>query len=376
MKRVIRGTMLSLLIVGAFASLAVGQVRVGEVLDAGETGWATYDIKTKQWQASTPEGGRYGNLVFDNHASAHTYWNMGYENLHYIALDWGKMQPSATGLSSEIIDGFEFRFSTNDHGTAGIMMDIHFYDGCTGWGNLGFVQAVFPFTGLPNAAHLPPGVNKNWVITSDLEGTGYEFLLGSEIGWAHVYHNGMGIGGDPATGPVIGKKPFAGGNGDTGTDNAFDIYYPNGNWSNTYWFGGSPWATWPLRLWGGEEYNTTYYGQGSQGNFSELYVAGGWYGSNTLTFLMRNPSHLQSYILPSLKQNNVYVPSHDITRLVGLILGGPVMRPMSPDPVGQFDRGYVTLPATVPQIAVYFQGAAFTIGSVPPIDMSNGIKYN
>jgi len=375
MKNVVRGLLFSALAMGLFAALTAAQNRPLDVEDAGPTGYAAYDVNTGKWHPSGPGGiGRMGNLIYDNHATAHTYWNMGYKNLHYIALDWGILyQPTTTQLSDEIIDGFEFRYSTNVKTTL-IDMDVHFYDSCTGWGNIGTLEALFPFTGLPNASGVGPGANKNWVISVDLEGTGYEFILGRDIGWAHVYHNGMDPQGTLKTGPVIGKRPGAGGNGPTGTEDSFDTYYPNGVYDNSWYFGGSPWATWPIRLWGGSGFNSTYYGQGSQGNDAELYEAGSWYAGNTVRFMMRDHSGLLSYLLPSLSAQKVYIPSYDVTRLIGNVVGGITAWPLTKDPDGLFETVSVQLPKPLPQMPIYFQGGSFTIGSIPPIDLSNGIR--
>jgi hypothetical protein len=374
MRITIRAFILFMAATGLLIPAAMAQTGTLDVQKAGETGETTYNAATGAW---TPGGTRMGDLIYNNGESAHTWWPIGYANTHYILLDWGVLyNPPTSGLTDEIIDGFQFRYSTNER-TVPIEMDVNFFDSCTGAGNLGVMEAMFPFTDLPNASNAAPGVNKKWIINVDLEGSGYEFILGPEIGWAHVYHNGNGITGDPATGPIIGKPPLTGGNGPTGTENRFDTYRPDGSYAGTYWFGGSPWATWPMRLYGGAGLSQTYYGIGGKGNLAELYVAGNWYATSNLTFMMRDPIQLNSYLLPSLKSANIYFPNLDITRFVGdFLFGQPLKYPMMPDPDGRFDRISLKLPNPLPPISVYFQGVSLTVGSYPPIDMSNGIKMN
>jgi len=375
MKNALRALILSIAVMGLLAAGAAAQGLVSDVMETGETGQAAYNVATGGW---TPGGTRMGALIYDNGASARTWWPVGYAYTHYIILDWGVLyNPPTSGMPDEIIDGFQFRYSTTDRSTAGIDLDVHFYDSRTGSGNLGVLEAVFPFTGLPNATSVAPGVNKSWMIDVDLSGTGYEFIVDPAIGWGYVYHNGNDPSGDPATGPVIGKMPLAGGNGPTGTENVFDVYNPDSSYFGSYFFGGTPWATWPLRLWGGAGISSKYYGIAAQGNHAELYESGNWYGGSTLTFMMRDPSKLDSYLLPSLQGASMYLPGYDVTRHVGNVLfGNPIARPMLPDPDGRFDRISVKLPNPAPGFSVYFQGASFTVGSIPPIDMSNGIKMN
>jgi len=375
MKKSLRILCFSLFGLALIAMPALSQNLAQPSSDPGEEEWHSYDVTTGQITPYNPNNSRVGNVVFDNF-SKKSWWSIGHDHLGYILLDWGKLyNPMTTGLSGELIDGFDFRYSANDETSTGLTMEMHFYDSCTGVGNIGILEAAFVFTGMPNS-YGNPGQRQH-VINVDLDGTGQQFLLGPEIGWAHVFHNGADPTGQWAIGPVIGRPPNKGLNGPTGTENLFDIYYPNGNPGGTWWFGGDPWATWPIKLYGGAAASATYYGVGQNGNDAELYADGEWVAGQPIEFMMRNPLGLNAYVLVSTTPTfpGLYYPSLDVTRLIGDFYYPLTTLPMTQDIDGDFVRRTINVPNPLPPVPIYFQGASLDPASFPPADMSNAMRY-
>ncbi len=375
MKNAVRILCFSLLGLGLLAIPALGQNTVVSSGDPGPEEYHNYDVVTGQCTPGSSGGIRYGNELYYNW-SKKSWWSIGHDHLGYTLLDWGKLyNPMTTGNSGEIIDGFKFRYSTNDETSTGLTMEMHFYDSCTGVGNIGILEAAFVMTGMPNS-YGNPG-QKQHVITTDLDGTGQQFIVGPEIGWAHVFHNGADPSDTWRIGPVIGRPPNKGYNGPTGTSNLFDIYYPNGAWTGSWWFGGDPWATWPLLLYGGKADSATYYGIAQNGNDAELYTDGEWIAGNAIEFMMKNPSGLDAYLLLSVGYTypGLYYPSLDVTRLIGDFYYPINTLPMMEDLTGEFVRRTVTVPTPLPPVPIYFQGASLDVASFPPADMSNALRY-
>jgi len=201
----------------------------------------------------------YGNAISQPHHRAMIWnndavsaWWSGVD-VGYLNLDWGQLTDSNI-LPDEVIDGFKFKYGTNNMDPAGESIAYYYFNSCTGWGNIGFQAAGFGFTGLPNGYGLPtmpPGYAWIWSITVDLTGSGYEFLLNDDDNFGQVFCKlSPSLMGD--TGAVVGMPGGFGGNGFTGTEDAFDIYYPNGAYNGTWSFGGYPyWATWSGALFSG-----------------------------------------------------------------------------------------------------------------------------
>jgi len=280
-----------------------------------------------------------------------------------------------------VIDGFTFTYGTNNMDPAGESFAISFFDSCTGWGNLGIQEAGFFFSGLPNCAYgpsgLPPGYGSVYCISVDLEGTGYEFLLNEDFGIGHCRTATPLMGG---TGPALGSPANMNGNGPTGTEDAFDIYFPDFTYNGSWYFGGYPyWATWPAELFGTEgEADMTFCGVGARGNEAGLFAAGLVAGGQRLRFLLRkNGLDLDGHLLASYSFANQYLGgAYDVTRLVGdLIPCFP--KAMSDDPVGDFCVFDATVPLHYGGGTVYFQGLLCDRPlRSPPLDASNGLRAN
>jgi len=227
---------------------------------------------------------RYGAIIWDNFAASGWFSSM---TTGYLWLDWGKLPDAGNTMPDEVIDGFGFSYAT-DATVGGLSWNMYYYDSCTGWGDYSVIQeAGFAFTGLPDATNLPPGYFWGWLLWYDLADTGYEFLMGADIGIGHSLQT-PGV----TCGPRLTKPPLVGGNGDTGTEDAFDIIDSLGNNTGSFWFGGypaNPYSSFCAQLMGGSDPSVgcTYAGIPLQGNNTGLYCVGTWaYGSYN-NFLLR-----------------------------------------------------------------------------------------
>ncbi len=359
------------LIVAAFACSSLAQNIESAQCISGE--------RHASFNLGDASGPRYGNAIWENMAGS-PYFCVAHTD--YLFLDWGVLQDQGNGLDDEVIDGFRFNYASNDADPSGLSWTIYFYDSCTGWGDYSLVaESGIHFQSLPNAYNLPPGY-WGWNITIDLQGSGYEFILGEEIGVGHVLAETIA----PAiAGPGLGKPPLIGGNGDTGTEDVFSQYYPNGNLKGTFWYGGypaHPYSTWRAALMGAADpaQNMKYEGLGLSGNEADLYTIGSWTNGGKVRFLLRK--HEMS--LPSVVLANtsfywppLYVPAHDVTLIPTL----PVLATLHlhPDYIGDFDSVTLLIGPTLENMKIYMQGGIseyFTGGPLAPIDLSQAVVSN
>jgi len=314
------------------------------------------------------ERSRLSNTLWDNTNTLYAWWLS--PETGYINLDWAELPLSPTGLADEVIDGFTFSYGSNNRDPAGETFSVYYFDTCTGWGNLGVQQAAFLFTGLPNSFGFPTILPSSyiWMITIDLEDSGYEFILGSEFGQDLSRWNTPTINLNTGI-TVAGPGP--------GSENAFDIYYPNGVYNGTWWFGSTNWASWAQALFGPQAPagSMTYYGQGAPGNDAGLYAIGDW-NLDVHFMLKKNGCGTPGFLLASPQSANQYIPPpHDITRLVGGFAGGSPWL-MTDDADGDFCRYFLTVPPQYANTTAYFQGVLTDMNPVVPVDMSNGIRSN
>lgn len=321
-----------------------------------------------------PKGsGDYGNAIWDNLSQGWSAWWSGATD-DYINLDWGT-KTTSSGLPDHVVDGFTLSYGTNNMDPYGDDFSIYYFDSCTGWGNLGQQEAGFAFSSLPNGYGLPtfpPGFGWIWTATVDLEGSGYEFLLNENFG--------IGMSRDAA--PTMGSNGMAMVNrGFNGTQNHFDIYYPNGTYNGTWWFGTHFWASWGHELFGSEgEADMTFYGEWSQGNDAHLYAIGDFSTTGALQFIVRkNQLPYKGHMLLSSSAMSQYVGgSYDVTRLVGnLQQGSPHTQPMEDDSIGDFAKREYHIPSSYRHITYFFQAIlSDPPATQPPMDCSNGMRAN
>jgi len=300
---------------------------------------------------------RYGAMIWNNDAIS--AWWSGVD-VGYLNLDWGQLTDANT-LPDEEIDGFKFKYGTNNMDPAGESIAYYYFDQCTGWGNLGIQAAGFGFGGLPNGyglPTLPPGYGWIWSITVDLAGSGYDFLLNDDdnFGQAIAKLTPSLMGG---TGATIGLPGGFGGNGFTGTEDAFDIYYPNGTYNGSWFFGGYPnWATWSGALYSsGVAANMAYYGVGAQGNAGHLYATGSFSASAGSHFMFAlNGVGTGGVLVASTQAASQFIPAYNATKLVGNFAPG-FPNPMSPAFIGDYEYYDLTPPAQYVGVTAYFQAA-------------------
>jgi len=313
---------------------------------------------------------RYGTVIWDNWAESGWFSSM---TARYIWLDWGKLVDQGNLMPDEVVDGFTFAYST-DYASGRISWNMYFYDSCTGWGDLSAIQeAGFAFTGLPDASYLTPGYFWTWEINVDLDESGYEFLLGYEIGVGHSLIT-EGI----TCGPCLGKPPLVGGNGDTFTQNAFDIFGSTGEFLGTFSFGSypaNPYATYRAQLRGASDpshgcaYSPDPY---LQGNNTGLYCVGTWANGRDNKFLLRmNGMTPQGGVFLNCTSKPTWYAG--IGKTTYPALAGCFKIPFSYSYTGD----YVVYPFTCGPDAValtwYIQGAItdwLVGGAVTPIDLS------
>ncbi len=164
-----------------------------------------------------------------------------------------------------------------------------------------------------------------------------------------------------------------------GSENRFDIYYPNGTYNGSWWFGSTNWASWSQALYGprASASGMTYFGAGAAGNDAGLMTYGDWASTSGVDFILtKHGFDAPGYLLASLQTKNQYMPPpYDATRLVGG-LGGNTPWLMIDNVPGDFCEYHLTVPAQYMNATVYFQGALTDMSPVVPIDMSNGVRSN
>jgi len=310
-----------------------------------------------------------GHSIWNNSAIS-SWW--AYPEQGYLNLDWGELPDSNTGLPVHVVDGFSFSYGTNNMDQAGEDIIVYFFDNCVGWGDIGYMEGSFLFPGLPNGCYLPtlpPGMGWSWTITSDLEGTGYEFLLGGSSDPLLYRKIGLGLSflslpTMGSTGPALGLRPNQGGNGDTGTENVFDIYYPGGQYNGTYWFGSTAWASWPAEIFaveGSRGSLTTYAFPQLPGNDNILTASTGtrWPSNGGLvTFYSTRMPPFDTEpckLYASLQSSNSYYAPYDLTRVIGNFIGGTPIAMNPPWGNATWCNLTVSIPAMPPGFTAYFQ---------------------
>jgi hypothetical protein len=238
---------------------------------------------------------RIGAQIWANNATSG--WFNPWDD-EYVNLDWGFLADQGTGTVAEVVNGFSFGYATDNQGNT-VDWAMWFFDSCTGWNDPFLaVCAGFGVTGLPGGI-TGPGTYWGWLVTLNIEGSGYEFLMGQRIG---VGHEKTLAPNDTYTGGLMTLPPGLGGNGPVGTEDAFDILYPLSTGfpnyyvvnpgGNSWWFGGYPpiYASFVSELFGPQVAGgqMAYAGDGTGGNdVGSFACIGNWAPGGAVTWLAK-----------------------------------------------------------------------------------------
>jgi len=201
----------------------------------------------------TPGPARHGPPVWSSTYS--TGWYFGSYAYGWVVLDWGDVGGPV------LIDGFEFGYATDMLMPDRLDTIVWYYGEENGFNSYNHI----PLAGF-RISDLPTGGPTwgNWIVTIDLENSGYEFTIdGSDLDADGLVDFGYTywFQGPPAgsyTGPLISGDPN-GFDDAPGQEDAFDAYLldmndPNqgrpGTYVNTYWLGGDPFAQFYMELYG------------------------------------------------------------------------------------------------------------------------------
>ncbi len=392
MKRKIATSIALLLLAGL--CLAQGQTESGTAPSKNEH--RTYSIDA--FGNPTDSNGRWGTPIWNNT----TTLIGGYLPMEtgYLYLDWGVLQDQGNGMPCEVVDGFEFSYSSTNMDPGGESIAIYFYDNCTGWGGTGYgrpyvYEAGFFFSELPNA--WPGGGQVDHTILVDLESTGYEFLLSDATDTTRLNpaYGHIGIGYHLVSQPVAGTTSLTfldsqvAGNG---TENAYDVYYPTGKYIDTYQAPSNAWGSFQCKLYGNSDpAGGMFYTPGTDGlagNDASLYCVGNWAAGSSVRF------RLKKNLLPEdcwlLVASGVgfptYFPLYSATKILTGVHTVLAMHPIASipgfwgTPYGDFevyDRVLSPYLAGKPPGTYYFQGAItnyYSPGPLIPVDLSGVIN--
>jgi hypothetical protein len=172
-------------------------------------------------------------------------------------IDWAaKSSAAGTGAGLQMVDSFVFGYATYAHDVGcgpGAETIVSFYEGTTGFCNLGNPGAHFRFSGLPGATCCGIG-GGGYEVTAFVEDPGFclpDGMIG--VGYSFIQDRGLSTGAPPsgfsATGAILVNF---GTNFPYGWTDAFDwcVGGPNsfGSCIGTYWFGGcntaQTWGAW------------------------------------------------------------------------------------------------------------------------------------
>ena len=359
-----------------------------------------------------PDTQRFGTTVLKS-TKAHLtpWWSASSDWSQTAVVDWGFIWAVDTnGLADEAIDGFQFKYVTNNITTAGMTWGLLFWDQATGWNDTLKVQEWgVLFSGFPSHATSPATwFATGWTFTFDLAVNDLSgmFLMdkgdentkindGVEFGFWNLTTNV--VSPNPPVTPLWGftlAKPDSGPSGIIApdanfaqSDDGYCRYDSSFNYLGTFWFGGYtvggiPAANAYWELYAGGPAANTIYGPvgGLKGNDSSLYTAGNWATGGNAHFMMKlNQMTQVPYLCATLKTNVFYYGGAvDLTRIFPIPI--PWRKGMTADSIGDFATyDWTNMGAFVGTKTIYFQGLItnkFTTGIAVPSDATNYVKTN
>lgn len=229
-------------------SVCVGTAVLAAPVLADELGvveswnYATYDFATQQ----VTEGSARAGLVniWDNTTPTGFFTN---RPSNQWVVDWGDVGAASGNI---LITGFDIGYATNS--TVPVDIEVGFYAPGNGFGDPSPLIASFLLTGLPGSSS---GGIEGWVVTVDLKSSSIPFNLpltdldNDGLGDFEYSYNMANRGNATATGmgPLISGPVNA-----PGIADAFDRYdsgpQGTGTYAGTFFFGGSPFAQFHMRL--------------------------------------------------------------------------------------------------------------------------------
>jgi hypothetical protein len=202
-----------------WAPLAIGQDVSGNSpisLAAPPTYAGVYDVATGVFTTTPPPPAGLAT-VYDNSAGNGSFFTPGPGT---IQMDWGTL--SAGGHND--ITEFDIGYATSDTNPVSITVYIH--EGATGFGNSGTAITQIALSGLPGSASgSPEGFVVGITLASAIK------VLDGAIGFSYEMF-------DTVTGPLLIGPP-----NEAGVVDAFDQYDTSFNIIGTFFFGGTPFAS-------------------------------------------------------------------------------------------------------------------------------------
>lgn len=339
-----------------------------------------FKMATGQLEKSAAQANRSGPEVIFNASELTNYYSV--PGLDQEWLDEGTVLDRSP-IQTEQCNGFEFVYcsteadATQNSGT----VTFAFYDEtvvCSGPSSganfaLGGYLCAYDIVGLPLGD--PNGAIQCWIVTVDLQG-GFECppalantSCGAEwttdaansklFGWSFIPRNDN-------TGPWLSK----GGSQAAGIDNSFVWFDQVGALVGCFWFGGTPWANFAMKMFGSSAGNIAYNSCAAPGTNGVIYQAGTLTVATVVTFEVLNPTANNYSLVASLSPFDNPVGSAG-----QLLVALPVL---SPTPILLTGgSANLTMPSTLPPL-LYTQVIEHT-GQNPTaataVDLSNGIQH-
>jgi len=191
-----------------------------------------YDFATGTLSKPLPSPASAPAVIYDNTAGNGFFFTPG---PGFKQMDWG----TVTTAGHDGVTAFQIGYATDQ--MAPVSMNIWFTSGgagTLGFGTQGTTIAAFGLSGLPGSVS---GGVEAYLINVAL-GSFCFILPDGDVGYAYELM-------DTDTGPLLIGPP-----NEAGVDNAFDRYDLADAYIGTFWFGGSPFASFHMQLTGHESY--------------------------------------------------------------------------------------------------------------------------
>ncbi|MCH2112066.1 MAG: hypothetical protein MK213_04345 [Planctomycetes bacterium] len=229
-----------------------------------------YKLATGEWTLSSRAGSRvlYNCTTWGNYFS--TVGNSWASQADHLWIDEGYVQDSNSQAIDQV-NGFDFAYCSTDLDTTGNSGSvlINFYDDYVPCTAPPAATCAITVGGLPLSSS---GNAVCYAVAVDLEG-GFECSTDASamfrthdaagamryFGWA--FGPNPGQAGMNDTGPILDlpcAQPIINAGCGSGNENFFFWEDPTAYWTGCYWFGGVPWASFSMKMYGGSTGTLTY----------------------------------------------------------------------------------------------------------------------